>query len=142
MKETLNTTEKSAAMPTAGALTPATTYKDRIFRMISGKREFLDLIQCHDGTTLTQCRTEADVTTLVVPNANLPGHEKTTSPSLLTTHFPCTSTRSHRHNAKHAASRNLRCMYPTTYIPVSDTGRMNLSWSRWSALPPESARLL
>ncbi len=51
MKETLNTTEKSAAMPTVGSPTPALTYKDRIFRMIfKEKREFLDLYNAMNGT--------------------------------------------------------------------------------------------
>ncbi len=64
MKETLNKTEKSAAMPTAGALTPATTYKDRIFRMIfKEKREFLDLYNAMNGTHYTN-PDELTVTTL------------------------------------------------------------------------------
>lgn len=64
MKETLNTTEKSAAMPTVGSPTPALTYKDRIFRMIfKEKREFLDLYNAMNGTHYTN-PDELTVTTL------------------------------------------------------------------------------
>ncbi len=110
MKETLNTTEKSAAMPTVGSPTPALTYKDRIFRMIfKEKREFLDLYNAMNGTHYTN-PDELTVTTL--DNAIYLGM-KTTSPFYSTTHFPCTSTSP---PTTRTCRSGIFCMYPT-YIP-------------------------